>query len=179
MFSKKALTRGSVTILSFFLVNCSAYKDGAPCQAQNSLKPSSVFHGSAQDPSFNPPPYTFTVEDEDGSVTSSYTAGKSYFCELYFTWYNVFKITVTSKTEIATVVNDFSERLKWIIKIHHHTRAWATFLGGGTSCLYLHAIRYRSGGTSPPQTLKFLAWGVDQPPSPPHAHVCSQPFSIV
>jgi len=35
---------------------------------------------------------------------------------------------------------------------------------GETSCLYLHAIRSRSGGPAPPH-VKFLAWG-DQSPHP-------------
>jgi len=47
------------------------------------------------------------------------------------------------------------------------------FLGGGTSFLYLHAIRSRSGGgtSPPPPHVKFPAWG-DQ--SPPHDHVWMQ-----
>jgi len=39
---------------------------------------------------------------------------------------------------------------------------------GETSCLYLHAIRYRSGGTSPP-TLNFWPGG-SSPPTPTCGH---------
>jgi len=42
------------------------------------------------------------------------------------------------------------------------------FLGGGTSFLYLHAIRSRSGGGPvPPPHVKFPAWGGTSPPPTP------------
>jgi len=45
------------------------------------------------------------------------------------------------------------------------------FLGGGTSCLYLHAIRSRPTDRGYiPVTLKFWPGG-DQPPQSPHAYV--------
>jgi len=53
------------------------------------------------------------------------------------------------------------------------TRVLGGVFGGGTSCLYLHAIRSRPKvGVYIPVTLKFCP----PPPVPPHAHVCCRCF---
>jgi len=51
---------------------------------------------------------------------------------------------------------------------HGHIYVGVSNFFGETSCLYLHAIRYRSGGTSPP-TLNFWPGGTS-PPTPMCGH---------
>lgn len=65
--------------LIFLLPNAvHSYGTGAPCVAQHNLQPSLIFHGTTQNLLSNPPPYTFSVENEDGKPVKSYVVGKVY-----------------------------------------------------------------------------------------------------
>jgi len=76
---------------------------------------------------------------------------------------------------LKNMANINRNKMKLIVQLKNsfqHTCAWGRFWGG-TSCLYLHAIRSRPKvGVYIPVTLKFWPGGTSPPPpSPPHAHV--------
>lgn len=77
------LTKGLIVIAIFANI-CSAYRNGAPCKAEHSLRPSATFHGTAQNIDSNPPPYTFTVENDDGTIATTYQPGKTYIGKILF-----------------------------------------------------------------------------------------------
>jgi len=90
------------------------------------------------------------------------------------------------KITISSVITNFHQILSQVInQLLNFLTAYHTnnvrphvCLGGGTSCLYLHAIRSRPKvGVYIPVTLKFWPWRGPVPPqSPPHAHVCVRRF---
>lgn len=72
---------GAFSLLSFFIFwayPTSAYEYGAPCAAQYSMHPSSIYHGESRNLKQSPPPFRFFIAEFDDLDIHTYVPNRTY-----------------------------------------------------------------------------------------------------